>query len=163
MHWTKHGVGQLELVLPWKNLGSQSNVVIVEDLCLLYTAQIKVVYSKEMPEAKEQAYKKAAVEEHELAKRMKKQGKEQKEDKTFLKEQREKVFNNIRVYIKHIHVRYDGYEGDSVLNPGHLYAVGATFESIAMVSTDIFWRPRFQKEFKDHWNNKLVERLSLKN
>ncbi len=71
MHWTKHGVGQLELVLPWKNLGSQSNVVIVEDLCLLYTAQIKVVYSKEMPEAKEQAYKKAAVEEHELARKMK--------------------------------------------------------------------------------------------
>ena len=93
---------------------------------------------------------------------MKKQGKEQKEDKTFVKEQREKIFNNIRVYIKHIHVRYGGYEGDSVLNPGHLYAVGATFESIAMVSTDVFWRPRFQKEFKDHWNNKLAERLSLK-
>ena len=70
-----------------------------------------------------------------------------------------KGFNNIRVYIRHVHVRY---EGDSELNPGCIYAVGATFESIAMVSTDVFWRPRFQKEFKDHLCNKLVKRLSLK-
>ena len=153
--YVKHGiVGQLELVLPWKKLGSQSVVVIVEDLCFLCTTQTKVVYDKETAEAKELAEKKAALEEYELAQKMKKQGKEQKEDKTFVKEQTEKIFNNFRVYIRHVHVRY---EGDSELNPGNMYAVGATIESIAMVSTDVFWRPRFQKEFKDRLCNKLVE------
>ena len=153
--YVKHGVlRQLELQVPFTKLWSQPIEVAIEDLYLVCSVQANTVYDKEAEEAKEQAEKKAALDQHELVCRKMKEGEKSNEESSFM----ERIRNNMQVTIKHIHLRF---EGDSELYPGSMYAFGITLEAVKMITTNARWKPKFVQKFPGHLCNKLVDLKNL--
>ena len=152
-----HGViGRFELRIPWKRLGVDPVVVIIDGLHLLL--EPRYVWNPNAKEDREQAVKQAKLAAIELltSKRLTEnpfQGYGDFATKWLMKSLVRKLLDNIQITVRDVHVRYE----DQVSCPTN-FCVGISFESLNVLSRE------HQEDFdaEEHYPGDIGGNTSLK-
>ncbi|XP_014442114.1 vacuolar protein sorting-associated protein 13A isoform X2 [Tupaia chinensis] len=145
-------IGNLKLIIPWKNLYTQPVEAVLEEIYLLIVPSSRIKYDplkeeKQLMEAKqkelkriEDAKQKVVDQEHH---------REEKQD-TFAEKLVTQIIKNLQVKISDIHIRYE----DDITNRDKPLSIGISLQNLSMQTTDQYWIPCLHDE-----TEKLVRKL----
>ncbi|KAI8319824.1 hypothetical protein GQ54DRAFT_264680 [Martensiomyces pterosporus] len=137
-------LGTLTISIPWSNLKGEPVRINIDDVFLLATPRFQENFNADEEEEREFARKMRKLEADELMRQQQQQqtkpsSGEERKQASFTEQLVAKIVDNLQIVIRNIHLRYE----DSVSNPDHLFAVGATLGELSAVSTDEEWRQTF--------------------
>jgi len=158
-------IGRVEFRIPWTKLGSRPVEITIDRVFLVLRPALE--FDAAEFRRKRHARKKAELARAELAKSsgmyFEMNFEEENEDSDlalqrslrneaeelakagFTERLMNRIVDNIELTVKNVHVRYE----DSVTNPEHAFALGMTWESLNMQSTDKRWKPCFVDLLKE--------------
>ncbi|BFZ60577.1 Vacuolar protein sorting-associated protein 13 [Saitoella coloradoensis] len=148
-------LGSLTLQIPWSNLKGKPVKVLIEDVFLLANPKADQEYDEADEERRAQALKQEKLDSAELLGGSRTVESDPK-DASFTDSLVTKIIDNLQVVVKNIHIRYE----DTVSDPGHPFAVGATLSEFSAVSTDENWHEAFVQD-KVETTHKLATLGSL--
>nr|XP_045011553.1 vacuolar protein sorting-associated protein 13A isoform X2 [Jaculus jaculus] len=145
-------IGNLQLVIPWKNLYTQPVEAILEEIYLLIVPSSRIKYDplkeeKQLLEAKQQELKRIEEAKQKVVDQEK--PREEKQD-TFAEKLVTQIIKNLQVRISSIHVRYE----DDITNRDKPLSFGISLQNLSMQTTDQYWVPCLHDE-----TEKLVRKL----
>ncbi|KAB0388751.1 hypothetical protein E2I00_008914, partial [Balaenoptera physalus] len=149
-------IGNLSLIIPWKNLYTQPVEALLEDIYLLIVPSSRIKYDplkeeKQLFEAKQQELKRIEEAKRKVADQEKHQV--EKQD-TFTEKLITQIIKNLQVKISNIHIRYE----DDVTNRDNPLSFGISLQNLSMQTTDQYWIPCLHDE-----TEKLFRKDSLRN
>ncbi|KAJ1666119.1 Vacuolar protein sorting-associated protein 13 [Coemansia sp. RSA 1646] len=139
-------LGTLTISIPWSNLKGEPVRILIDNVYILATPRFQENFDPQREEEREYKNKMRRLENDDIL-RQQQQIKsktahspdDEKKQASFTEQLITKIVDNLQVVIKNIHVRYE----DSISNPDHMFAVGATLNELSAVSTDEEWRDTF--------------------
>lgn len=138
-------LGKLILVIPWKNLYTESTVVEIEDLHLVAKPNFDIKYNEEKEERHKREKKQQQIANIEQARKLedeKTKEKKKEESGSFAEKLATNVIKNLQISIKNIHVCYE----DTISDINGPFSVGFTLESLTAHTTDQNFVPKVIKE-----------------
>uniref|UniRef100_G1SF78 Vacuolar protein sorting 13 homolog A n=1 Tax=Oryctolagus cuniculus TaxID=9986 RepID=G1SF78_RABIT len=145
-------IGNLKLIIPWKNLYTQPVEAVLEEIYLLIVPSSRIKYDplkeeKQLMEAKQRELKRI----EEAKQKVVDQGNppEEKQD-TFVEKLVTQIIKNLQVKISDIHIRYE----DDITNRDKPLSFGISLQNLSMQTTDQNWVPSLHDE-----TEKLVRKL----
>ncbi|XP_022429176.2 vacuolar protein sorting-associated protein 13A isoform X1 [Delphinapterus leucas] len=147
-------IGNLSLLIPWKNLYTQPVEALLEDIYLLIVPSSRIKYDplkeeKQLFEAKQQELKRIEEAKRKVADQEK--HRVEKQD-TFTEKLITQIIKNLQVKISNIHIRYE----DDVTNRDNPLSFGISLQNLSMQTTDQYWIPCLHDE-----TEKLFRKLIL--
>ncbi|XP_040844715.1 vacuolar protein sorting-associated protein 13A isoform X2 [Ochotona curzoniae] len=145
-------IGNLKLIIPWKNLYTQPVEAVLEEIYLIIVPSSRIKYDpvkeeKQLMEAKQQELKRI----EEAKQKVVDQGNPQEEKQdTFVEKLVTQIIKNLQVKISEIHIRYE----DDVTNRDRPLSFGISLQNLSMQTTDQYWVPSLHDE-----TEKLVRKL----
>ncbi|KAJ9582487.1 hypothetical protein L9F63_003180, partial [Diploptera punctata] len=127
-------IGKISLSIPWTGLYTQPVILTLEDIYVITGPVVDRPYDPEKEKRLIRAAKKKKLEDLEDESVL---GTGPPDTKTFLENLVTTVINNLQVYIRNIHIRYE----DSVTNPDCSFACGICVQSISVETTNNKWKP----------------------
>ncbi|XP_058157611.1 intermembrane lipid transfer protein VPS13A isoform X2 [Dasypus novemcinctus] len=132
-------IGNLNLVIPWKNLYTQPVEAVLEDIYLLIVPSSIIKYDslkeeRQLLEAKQQELKRIEEAKQKVADQ--EQPQEEKQH-TFAEKLVTQVIKNLQVKISNIHIRYE----DDITNRDNPLSFGISLQNLSMQTTDQDWVP----------------------
>ncbi|KDR17657.1 Vacuolar protein sorting-associated protein 13C [Zootermopsis nevadensis] len=127
-------IGRICLSIPWTGLYTQSVTVSVEDVYVIAGPVVDRPYDPEKEKRLIRAAKKKKLEDLEGESLL---STGPGDAKTFLENLVTTVINNLQIYIRNIHIRYE----DTVTNPDCSFACGMCIQSISVETTNNKWKP----------------------
>ncbi|XP_038435469.1 intermembrane lipid transfer protein VPS13A isoform X2 [Canis lupus baileyi] len=145
-------IGNLNLIIPWKNLYTQPVEAVLGDIYLLIVPSSKIKYDplkeeKQLLEAKQHELKRIEEAKQKVADQEKHQV--EKQD-TFTEKLITQIIKNLQVKISNIHIRYE----DDITNRDNPLSFGISLQNLSMQTTDQNWVPCLHDE-----TEKLVRKL----
>uniref|UniRef100_A0A8C5VNQ9 Vacuolar protein sorting 13 homolog A n=1 Tax=Microcebus murinus TaxID=30608 RepID=A0A8C5VNQ9_MICMU len=145
-------IGNLNLVIPWKNLYTQPVEAILEEIYLLIVPSSRIKYDplkeeKQLMEAKQHELKR--IEEAKQKVVDQERNRQEKQD-TFAEKLVTQIIKNLQVKISSIHIRYE----DDITNRDKPLSFGISLQNLSMQTTDQYWVPCLHDE-----TAKLVRKL----
>ncbi|XP_026308842.1 vacuolar protein sorting-associated protein 13A [Piliocolobus tephrosceles] len=145
-------IGNLKLIIPWKNLYTQPVEAVLEEIYLLIVPSSRIKYDplkeeKQLMEAKQQELKR--IEEAKQKVVDQEQHLPEKQD-TFAEKLVTQIIKNLQVKISSIHIRYE----DDITNRDKPLSFGISLQNLSMQTTDQYWVPCLHDE-----TEKLVRKL----
>uniref|UniRef100_A0A8C8ZX45 Vacuolar protein sorting 13 homolog A n=1 Tax=Prolemur simus TaxID=1328070 RepID=A0A8C8ZX45_PROSS len=145
-------IGNLNLIIPWKNLYTQPVEAVLEEIYLLIVPSSRIKYDpvkeeKQLMEAKQQELKR--IEEAKQKVVDQEQDRQEKQD-TFAEKLVTQIIKNLQVKISSIHIRYE----DDITNRDKPLSFGISLQNLSMQTTDQYWVPCLHDE-----TEKLVRKL----
>ncbi|XP_064147275.1 intermembrane lipid transfer protein VPS13A isoform X1 [Loxodonta africana] len=137
-------IGNLSLVIPWKNLYTQPVEAVLEEIYLLIVPSSIIKYDplkeeKQILEAKQQELKRIEEAKQKVADQ--EQPKEEKQD-TFIEKLVTQIIKNLQVKISSIHIRYE----DDITNRDNPLSFGISLQNLSLQTTDQDWVPCLHNE-----------------
>ncbi|XP_004383340.1 intermembrane lipid transfer protein VPS13A isoform X1 [Trichechus manatus latirostris] len=137
-------IGNLSLVIPWKNLYTQPVEAVLEEIYLLIVPSSIIKYDplkeeKQILEAKQQELKRIEEAKQKVADQ--EQPKEEKQD-TFVEKLVTQIIKNLQVKISSIHIRYE----DDITNRDNPLSFGISLQNLSLQTTDQDWVPCLHNE-----------------
>ncbi|XP_057581269.1 intermembrane lipid transfer protein VPS13A isoform X2 [Hippopotamus amphibius kiboko] len=137
-------IGNLSLVIPWKNLYTQPVEALLEDIYLLIVPSSRIKYDplkeeKQLFEAKQQELKRIEEAKQKVADQEK--HRVEKQD-TFTEKLITQIIKNLQVKISNIHIRYE----DDITNRDNPLSFGISLQNLSMQTTDQYWIPCLHDE-----------------
>ncbi|XP_071956749.1 intermembrane lipid transfer protein VPS13A-like [Antedon mediterranea] len=129
-------VGKISFVIPWTSLFSSPVIVNVEDVLLLVSPVTARPYDEEKEKRLENAAKRKVLEQLERSKTKPLNEKDEQESLSFTEKLTASIINNVQVFMKNVHVRYE----DTVTNPGYPFSFGVMVPYISAETTDELWK-----------------------
>ncbi|XP_064629495.1 intermembrane lipid transfer protein VPS13A-like isoform X5 [Lineus longissimus] len=126
-------VGKISLNVPWTSLYTLPVIASVEDVYLLAGPLSDRKYDPEKEKRLLNAIKKQKLEVLESASLI--NDDEKGEDPGFFEKLGATIINNIQVFVKNIHIRYE----DKVTNPDHPFAFGVILRNLSAETTNSQW------------------------
>ncbi|XP_012873844.1 PREDICTED: vacuolar protein sorting-associated protein 13A [Dipodomys ordii] len=144
-------IGDLKLIIPWKNLYTQPVEAVLEDIYLLIVPFSRIKYDPLKEEKQHIDAKQQELKRIEEAKRkvIDQEHQEEKQD-TFAEKLVTQIIKNLQVKISSIHIRYE----DDVTNRDKPLSFGISLQNLSMQTTDQNWIPCLHDE-----TEKLVRKL----
>ncbi|XP_042521533.1 vacuolar protein sorting-associated protein 13A isoform X1 [Dipodomys spectabilis] len=144
-------IGNLKLIIPWKNLYTQPVEAVLEDIYLLIVPFSRIKYDPLKEEKQHIDAKQQELKRIEEAKRkvIDQEHQEEKQD-TFAEKLVTQIIKNLQVKISSIHIRYE----DDVTNRDKPLSFGISLQNLSMQTTDQNWIPCLHDE-----TEKLVRKL----
>ncbi|XP_069332475.1 intermembrane lipid transfer protein VPS13A isoform X2 [Eulemur rufifrons] len=145
-------IGNLNLIIPWKNLYTQPVEAVLEEIYILIVPSSRIKYDpvkeeKQLMEAKQQELKR--IEEAKQKVVDQEQDRQEKQD-TFAEKLVTQIIKNLQVKISSIHIRYE----DDITNRDKPLSFGISLQNLSMQTTDQYWVPCLHDE-----TEKLVRKL----
>ncbi|XP_008831572.1 vacuolar protein sorting-associated protein 13A isoform X2 [Nannospalax galili] len=145
-------IGNLKLIIPWKNLYTQPVEAVLEEIYLLIVPSSRIKYDpvkeeKQFMETKQQELKRIEEAKQKVVDQEKCQ--EEKQD-TFAEKLITQIIKNLQVKISSIHIRYE----DDITNRDKPLSFGISLQNLSMETTDQYWIPCLHDE-----TEKLVRKL----
>ncbi|XP_062937463.1 intermembrane lipid transfer protein VPS13A isoform X3 [Cynocephalus volans] len=145
-------IGNLKLIIPWKNLYTLPVEAVLEDVYLLIVPSSRIKYDplkeeKQLMEAKQQELKR--IEETKQKVVDQEHLRQEKQD-TFAEKLVTQIVKNLQVKISNIHIRYE----DDITNRDNPLSFGISLQNLSMQTTDQYWVPCLHDE-----TEKLVRKL----
>ncbi|XP_058421598.1 intermembrane lipid transfer protein VPS13A isoform X1 [Diceros bicornis minor] len=137
-------IGNLNLIIPWKNLYTQPVEAVLEDIYLLIVPSSKIKYDplkeeKQLLEAKQQELKRIEEAKQKVADQ--ENQRVEKQD-TFTEKLITQIIKNLQVKISNIHIRYE----DDITNRDNPLSFGISLQNLSMQTTDQYWVPYLHDE-----------------
>lgn len=123
----------IQLSIPWANIFGGSEMRLEIDGLYILLGSVES-YSKKRVEEIEQKLKQALLRALDPSV-IQKVITEAKKHPSLLKKMFKNIFNNLKIKVRNVHVRYE----DTVTNPGKPFAAGITLEELCMCTTDPKW------------------------
>nr|CAD7259318.1 unnamed protein product [Timema shepardi] len=127
-------VGRISLNIPWSGLYTQSVIINVEDVYVIAGPVVDRKYDADKEKRLMRATKKRKLESLEGDSLV---GTGPPDSKTFFEHLVTTIINNLQVFIRNIHIRYE----DSVTNPDCPFACGVCIQTISAETTNSKWKP----------------------
>ncbi|GFG28735.1 hypothetical protein Cfor_06015 [Coptotermes formosanus] len=128
-------IGRISLSIPWTGLYTQSVTVTVEDVYVIAGPVIDRPYDCEKEKRLIRAAKKKKLEDLEGESLLGTAG--PPDAKTFLENLATTVINNLQIYVRNVHIRYE----DTVTNAYCSVACGVCIQAISVETTNNKWKP----------------------
>nr|CAD7393579.1 unnamed protein product [Timema cristinae] len=122
-------VGRISLNIPWSGLYTQSVIINVEDVYVIAGPVVDRKYDADKEKRLMRATKKRKLESLEGDSLV---GTGPPDSKTFFEHLVTTIINNLQVFIRNIHIRYE----DSVTNPDCPFACGVCIQTISVETTN---------------------------
>ncbi|XP_030881373.1 vacuolar protein sorting-associated protein 13A [Leptonychotes weddellii] len=137
-------IGNLNLIIPWKNLYTQPVEAVLGDIYLLIVPSSKIKYDplkeeKQLLEAKQHELKRIEEAKQKVADQEKLRV--EKQD-TFTEKLITQIIKNLQVKISNIHIRYE----DDITNRDNPLSFGISLQNLSMQTTDQNWVPCLHDE-----------------
>ncbi|XP_008057305.1 vacuolar protein sorting-associated protein 13A, partial [Carlito syrichta] len=145
-------IGNLKLIIPWKNLYTQPVEAVLEEIYLLIVPSSRIKYDplkeeKQLMEGKQQELNRIEAAKQKVIDQ--EQPQLEKQD-TFAEKLVTQIIKNLQVKISSIHVRYE----DDITNRDKPLSFGISLQNLSMQTTDQYWVPCLHDE-----TEKLVRKL----
>lgn len=128
-------IGRISLSIPWTGLYTQSVTVSVEDVYVITGPVTDRPYDSEKEKRLIRAAKKKKLEDLEGESLLGTAG--PSDSKTFFENLLTTVINNLQIYVRNVHIRYE----DKVTNSYSSVACGVCIQGISVETTNNKWKP----------------------